>query len=319
MGPAFWDGLSKGWRAPQAWDPERPDHQMTFQGSLKELHLPDVIQLVAVSGKSGCFRLSKDGTEGTIYLEGGKIVHAILGRLTGEEAVYSLATWTEGNFRFVPGEESPARTISKSNTNLLMEAARRMDEWRVLSKKIPSLDRVPRFQVPEGKQGQINLNTQEWMVLSKIDGKASIEGMADLLGLSTFEVAKLLYGLVTMGLIVLDEPALHPVPAAPQEDAGLEPISASPDAGDLNRELASLLQKLKVEAEGYLGETGWPVVLKAFRQAKSELEAGQGTRSVQTMCQEILAQAAQLGSPDAQRELAERFRDILASWNAGAR
>ena len=293
---------------------------MTFQGSLKELHLPDVIQLVAVSGKSGCFRLSKDGTEGTIYLEGGKIVHAILGRLTGEEAVYSLATWTEGNFRFVPGEESPARTISKSNTNLLMEAARRMDEWRVLSKKIPSLDRVPRFQVPEGKQGQINLNTQEWMVLSKIDGKASIEGMADLLGLSTFEVAKLLYGLVTMGLIVLDEPPLHPVAAPAQgEEPGLEPISAAPDAGDLDRELAGLLQKLKVEAEGFLGETGWPVVLKAYRQAKGELEAGQGTRAVQTMCQEILAHTAQLGSPDAQRELAERFRDILASWNAGAR
>jgi hypothetical protein len=299
----------------------RPDHEMTFQGSLKELHLPDVIQLVAVSGKSGCFRLSKDGAEGAIYLESGRIVHAVFGRLSGEEAVYSLATWTEGSFRFVPGEEAPAKTISKSNTNLLMEAARRMDEWRVLSKRIPSLDRIPRFQVPEGKQGQINLNTQEWMVLSKIDGKTSIEGMAGLLGLSTFEVAKLLYGLVTMGLILLDEPPLHPVAAAPgaQEEAGLEPIPASPEEGELDRELAALLQKLKAEAESFLGETGWPVVLKAYRQAKSELEAGHGTRSVQTMCQEILAQAAQLGSPDAQRELAERFRDILASWNAGAR
>ena len=321
MWQAFWDGRAKGWRAPPANTPGRPKREMTFQGSLKELHLPDVIQLVAVSGKSGCFRLSKDGAEGVIYLENGRIVHAILGRLTGEEAVYSLATWSEGTFRFVPSEEPPAKTISKSNTNLLMEAARRMDEWRVLSKRIPSLDRIPRFQVPEGKQGQINLNTQEWMALSKIDGKTSIEGMAEQLGLSTFEVAKLLYGLVTMGLILLDEPALKPVepPPAAEEGAGLEPLPSGPEAADVNRELAGLLVKLKEEAERFLGETGWPVVLKAYRQARGELESGEGTRSVQTMCQEILAHAAQLGSPDAQRELAERFRDILASWNAGAR
>jgi len=30
-----------------------------------------------------------------------------------------------------------------------------MDEWRVLSKRIPSLDRIPKFQVPEGKQGRL--------------------------------------------------------------------------------------------------------------------------------------------------------------------
>ena len=37
---------------------------MTFQGSLKELHLPDVIQLVSVSGKSGVFVLSHEGEDG---------------------------------------------------------------------------------------------------------------------------------------------------------------------------------------------------------------------------------------------------------------
>lgn len=291
---------------------------MTFQGSLKELHLPDVIQLVSVSGKSGSFHLSKEPQEGAIFLEGGRIVHAALGRLKGEEAVYALATWTDGTFRFVPGEDAPDHTITKNNTNLLMEAARRMDEWRVLSKRIPSLDKVPRFQVPEGKQGQINLNTQEWLLLSKIDGKNSIETIADVLGLSTFEVAKLLYGLVTMGLIVLDEPPPKPA-APPQEEGGqLEAIAPPSDQAEVQRELLKLLQKLREEAESILGETAWPVVLKAFRQAKDELESGGGTTSVQTMCQEILAQAAHLGGPESQRHLAERFRDILASWNAGA-
>ena len=277
---------------------------MTFQGSLKELHLPDVIQLVSVSGKTGCFHLDREGEAGSIYLENGRIVHASLGKLAGEEAVYALSTWSEGSFHFRPGDAAPAHTITKNNTNLLMEAARRMDEWRVLSKKIPSLDRVPRFQVPEGKQGQINLNTQEWLILSKIDGQADIETIAERLELSTFEVAKLLYGLVTMGLIVLDVPAPRPADGAGHDE--------------VEERLLRLLERLRDEAFAVLGEAGRPVVQMAFAEADRGVRDGQGTEAVQSMCQTVIQHAAQSGGPDVQRQVAERFRDILSSWNAGA-
>jgi len=288
---------------------------MSFQGSLKELHLPDVIQLVSVSGKSGSFRLERDGHEGFIYLENGKMVHATMGKLTGEEAIYALATWSDGIFRFIPGDSPPEKTIAKSNTNLLMEAARRIDEWRVLSKRVPSLDRIPRFQVPEGKQGQINLNTQEWLILSKINGKASIDAIADGLGLSTFEVAKLLYGLVTMGLIVLDEAPPKPAGA---EEAGLESMETDGSGQQMIQELMKLVQRLREEAESCMGEVAWPMILRAYRQAKADLEAGGGTESIQRMCQEILGNAVHMEGPETQRHLAERFRDILSNWNSGA-
>jgi hypothetical protein len=290
---------------------------MTFQGSLRELHLPDVIQLVAVSGKTGAFQLLRGREEGLIYLEGGRIVHALLGSLQGEEAVYSLATWDEGSFRFLPGEEPPERTVTKNNTNLLMEAARRMDEWRVLNKKIPSLDHVPRFQVPEGKQGQINLNTQEWLVLSKIDGKTGLSEIARRVGLPAFEVAKLLYGLVTMGLITLEEPGLEPAGTS-VEDSGLDAMEGggAGDPEDLRKELHGLIRKLREEAQIAMGEVGWSVILRAYRRAKTDLESGRGTEAVQNMCQEILSQAAHLEGPESQRHLAERFRDVLATWNA---
>lgn len=277
---------------------------MTFQGSLQELHLPDVIQLVSVSGKSGIFVLNRRGEEGYIYLENGRIVHAVLGRLLGEEAVYTLATWNEGSFHFQPGDEPPTRTITKNNTNLLMEAARRLDEWRVLSKRIPSLDRIPKFKVPEGKQGQINLNTQEWLILSKIDGAHSIEQIAESVNLSTFEVAKLLYGLVTMGLVVLEEPP--PPPAQPE---------ATPERPEVLASLLELIQRLRDEARAILGAPSAAAVSAAHAAAKRQLEAGQGTEAVQTMCQEILRLATEIGGPDSQRLLAQQFRDILSSWN----
>ena len=120
---------------------------MAFQGSLKELPLPDIIQLVSVSGKTGKFTLTRDNDRGLIFLKNGQMVHATVGDLTGEEAIYSLAIWNQGDFVFNPGEEADRQTITKSNTNLLMEAARRLDEWRVLSKKIPSVELVPELPI----------------------------------------------------------------------------------------------------------------------------------------------------------------------------
>src|SRR6185503_9081060 len=98
---------------------------MAFQGSLSELHLPDIVQLMSVSGKTGVFHLEDGTMKGEIFLKDGQIVHAQV-----EDAVYALAIWNKGDFRFDPGVATEVRTITKSNTNLLMEAARRLDEWR---------------------------------------------------------------------------------------------------------------------------------------------------------------------------------------------
>ena len=186
---------------------------MAFQGSLAELHLPDVVQLMSVAGKTGVFHLSDGALEGQIYLRDGEIVHAQLEDAQGEDAVYALAIWNKGEFRFETGVSNETRTITKSNTSLLMEAARRLDEWRVLKKKIPSLDMVPEFVILDGREGQINLNTGEWLILSKIDARRNLKQVATEAGVSVFEAAKMLYGLVAAGLIRLKEP-----PAAEPQD-----------------------------------------------------------------------------------------------------
>ena len=203
---------------------------MAFQGSLAELHLPDIIQLVSVSGKSGVFRLIDGDHRGDIWLTEGRIVHAEHEDLSGEEAVYALAIWRTGEFRFEAGIDSPRQTITKSNTNLLMEAARRLDEWRVLSKKIPSVELVPEFVILENREGQINLNTMEWLLLSKIDGQRNVKQIAGAAGMGVFDAAKLLYGLVATNLIRLRQSggAQAPVAAAPAPPTPAPPRAASP-------------------------------------------------------------------------------------------
>jgi hypothetical protein len=178
---------------------------MAFQGSLKELPLPDVIQLVAASEKTGAFLLRDEGSEGTIYLRRGRIVHAETGSQSGEEAFYALSTWSDGEFKFDALESVNGDSIKRSNTELPIEAARRIDEWRVLSKKIPSTRVVPTFTEPS-REGGVSFNPREWRVVQKIDERRDVDALAEVLGESTLDTAKVLYGLVTSGLVVLRQP-----------------------------------------------------------------------------------------------------------------
>jgi uncharacterized protein DUF4388 len=267
---------------------------MAFQGSLAELHLPDIIQLVSVSGKTGVFHLTDGAHRGDIWLHEGRIVHAETEELSGEDAVYALAIWRAGEFRFEAGVAALRQTIQKSNTNLLMEAARRLDEWRVLSKKIPSVELVPEFVIQENREGQINLNTMEWLLLSKIDRHRSVREIAAAAGMGVFDAAKLLYGLVATNLIrlrekgdaaVAERPQPRPAPTAPRTPPprpAPEPAPATPAPPALIR-----LARLRDECVALLGPVGETVVQKHYLRARGEIERGAGPEAIDEAIQQI--------------------------------
>jgi len=254
---------------------------MAFQGSLAELHLPDIIQLVSVSGKTGVFHLIDGAHRGEIWLLDGRIVHAEHEDLWGEEAVYALAIWRAGEFRFDAGVAAPRQTIQKSNTNLLMEAARRLDEWRVLSKKIPSVELDPEFAIIENRDGQINLNTMEWLLLSKVDGQRTVRQIAAATGMGVLDVAKLLYGLVATNLIRLKERGAVGAPAAPV--VHVAHVAHVAPAGPALSHLA----RLRDECVALLGPVGETVVQKHYLRARGEIERGAGPEAIEDAVQQI--------------------------------
>jgi hypothetical protein len=295
---------------------------MAFQGSLAELHLPDIIQLISVSGKTGVFHLTDGALKGRIYLNDGKIVHAELEDTSGEEAVYALAIWSQGDFRFEPGIATDQRTITKSNTNLLMEAARRLDEWRVLSKKVPSVDMVPEFVVQDAREGQINLNTSEWLILSKIDGTRSVKTIAQSAGLSVFDVAKILYGLVATSLIRLKtapegaaRPAARSAGGGPSPGSpGAPPTPVSPRAANTaavrETELLLRLNRVREVCNALLGAVGESVVNKHYQKARTELERGAGMEAIEEAINQIARAASILKGPSTTESLLEQLRAL---------
>ncbi len=298
---------------------------MAFQGSLAELHLPDIIQLISVSGKTGVFQLKDGVLQGQIHLVDGKIVHAQIDEAQGEEAVYALAIWNQGEFRFDPGPASDVRSISKSNTNLLMEAARRLDEWRVLSKKIPSVELAPEFVVQENREGQINLNTSEWLILSKIDGQRSIKGIASVSGLSVFDAAKILYGLIATGLIRLRDHGAaagagptQTAPGAAASRAALStrtPAPTTAHAQDVARaaagaELLLRLNRVREVCNSFLGSVGESVVNKHYQKARAEIEKGAGVDAVDEAIHQIARAASILKGPSTTEALLDQLKSV---------
>ena len=175
---------------------------MSIKGSLDDVPLSDIIQLVSMSGKTGAFVLKSPSQVGKIFLRDGQIVHAQLGGLGGEDAFLEIASWQEGSFAFEENLHAVQPSIQRSSTSLLMEAARRADEWQVLSKHIPSIYLIPAL-TDRTWSTSVSFSPQEWSVICKIDRRRSIDEIASGLGIPASEVCKLLYGLVTTGLVEL--------------------------------------------------------------------------------------------------------------------
>ena len=126
-------------------------------------------------------------------------------RMQIESVVFDLFSWNEGTFSFADGSSDPVRidaVVRVSIESLLMEGARRIDEWSRMKDRIPGADVIPRLAEPrEESESFIDLLPAEWEVLSLIDGDHSLRDIASELAVSEFEVAKTVYGMLSSELV----------------------------------------------------------------------------------------------------------------------
>jgi len=214
---------------------------VAIKGSLKEASLPDVLQLLSMGKKTGCLGLSFHDSFGSIYFDGGRICHAaIVNRpLDTENSVYTLFTWTSGTFNFEPNvePEDGAERVSVDPQSLLLEGARRVDEWSLIEKKIPSFDVVFSLDRPRLMMNRDPLSPEQEALLPIIDGHRDINGLIRDSGLGEFEVGKALYGLLNASFLL---------PVGRKRTTPTLPRNASPLE---RRELASALYRAGMHDE----------------------------------------------------------------------
>jgi hypothetical protein len=231
-----------------------------------------------------------------------------------EETILDLLTWTEGHFRFEEGAvsealvESPVRIPTEG---LLMESARRLDEWSRIEAKVPHLRVVPRLPPPDTPStGKLDLVPFEWEVLAAVDGQRDLHALADTLGRSEFDVARTVYALAAAGVVVLDNGASTD---HSEQGASLRPVREALAKGEFEK-AATLVQEvlrndpLMPEARRLFGVC--QAALGRFRGAaetwKGWSRLGTRTPSEEALAPEVerLRQAAEILA-----EELERYRD----------
>lgn len=118
-----------------------------------------------------------------------------------EEAVFHLFSWSQGTFTFeADGRPASRETLVSINADsLLLEGARRVDEWTLIAKKIPSLDLI--FEIDQSRiaHREVALSPEQQRIAPWLDGTHDVTSIVQRSGLNEFEAGKALFGLLTAG------------------------------------------------------------------------------------------------------------------------
>jgi response regulator RpfG family c-di-GMP phosphodiesterase len=97
-------------------------------GSLKEMGLPDMVQVLFHGRKTGNLKITTGTQSGEIHFQEGAVVNALWGPKKGVNAFYDMISLTEGQFALDPSFKPTERLINESAEALLLEGMRRLDE-----------------------------------------------------------------------------------------------------------------------------------------------------------------------------------------------
>ncbi len=109
---------------------KRASRPGVIQGRLEEMSMIDLMQSLEMGQKSCRLVVQKNGEQGELFFANGQCRDAKMGGTEGDDAVYKVLLWTEGEFEidFNAAGASSRTTTTRNTTGLLMEAMRLMDE-----------------------------------------------------------------------------------------------------------------------------------------------------------------------------------------------
>jgi hypothetical protein len=108
--------------------PNPPDQSAASGFSAQsQMGLPEVLQMCCLSRRSGQITFRSDESYGFIYIQHGRVLHALCGAVQGEEAIYTMLTWPGGGFSLDEDILPHKKTVALTWEQLLFEGARRAD------------------------------------------------------------------------------------------------------------------------------------------------------------------------------------------------
>ncbi|MCP4402940.1 MAG: response regulator [bacterium] len=162
-------------RPPQSQQTSMPDTEAAFAGDLEKMSIGEVMQTIALTRKIGRLVVVNGSRRGEIYFHEGIVTYADIDRKKGEEGVYRLLSWANGQFKFDSNAEADTQNVQKSAESLLMEGMRRLDEYSRLLDYFPGTESaLEALSLTEG-----DLNPEELQVLNYVNQYSTVMEIID--------------------------------------------------------------------------------------------------------------------------------------------
>ncbi len=170
-----------------------------IEGSLKQMALSDLLQVLAVNRRSGSLSLERGELRGEIFLADGRPVNARVGPVEGEKALFRILALHEGNFAFAPGPYAGPRRIDRPVEEALLEAMRQSDEIAAMASSLPAPTDRLRLNPGAALLGEQHPVTAE--VARLLAEPRSTSELLDLTSAIDFEVMAALKALLEKGIV----------------------------------------------------------------------------------------------------------------------
>jgi hypothetical protein len=191
---------------------------VTLQGGLDSFPLPDVLRLLAATGKTGGLHVVGPTASGSIWVVDGRIEHAALGGEGCEphEAVFALLRNVDGTFRYEAGVPVTVPSSAEAGPveveGVLAAAAVLLQEWDELGRVVPGAD--ARLHLSPELVRPVRLTVEEWAVIVAVGGGTRVQELATALGVPEIVAMRRARDLVVAGLLTATpaDPHAAPVP-----------------------------------------------------------------------------------------------------------
>lgn len=149
---SWWEHTQRTMATMQHPDPRQAGAAPMVSGSLAEIPLMDLLQLLSNSMKTGCVALREGELRAEIWLRQGQIYYASLQQehsARPDKVLMRILRWTSGTFTFTPGRETSAPVeITETTGGLLLEGAQQADELAAYDEVLPSLPAALQLNFP---------------------------------------------------------------------------------------------------------------------------------------------------------------------------
>ena len=108
--------------------PSDPKEAVTLRGDLSDIAMQDIVQILESGRKCGKLVITSADQTGAVFFNAGRIVDAVFRDKVGEQALYDLIAIRKAKFEYRPSESPFTELINSSNTYLLLEGLRLLDE-----------------------------------------------------------------------------------------------------------------------------------------------------------------------------------------------